>query len=991
MEIIKKLKEKSLNSPDKVVIHTNNRKINFKQLDSITDSIANQIFSVFGDNKFVPVISKDDEDYIFVMLATWKVGKIYLPFNSDTPKKRIQNIMEKLNVNKILIRDSLSMGTDICEVKIDESFNKNQIFGEVSNDIAYILTTSGTTGEPKSVAVTHNNLNWFLKTLNKIVPFNKDDKFLVSTPPAFDVSFHENLSFIYGDGELVVVDGKSPVEKFKNLSSYLTNYSVTHLAMSPSSCNSLIKIIKDDFSNLHLKYLLLAGEELKVDLVNKVYNRLPNINLLNLYGPTETTIYATYNFVDKNLKGIKVPIGRPLENVDIKLFDDSGKETLDYGEIYIGGKGVSKGYYNDSILTNKKFIKINNMVYYKTGDYGYYDEDKETLIFDRRKDDQVKINGIRIEIGEIESVAEKIIGNDINIKVMLIEKKLVMFIETKFIELNRLKEKLLLLLPKYMVPNEYLLLEKFPLNQNRKLDSKYLIDQYKKTKNSKELKNNYFNQEDGIDLIIGEIQNITKNTFINRDTEIINLPGVDSLAQIEIIVSLEEIFNVKLEDDFLVSYPTPYLIYTYISKGNSSAKVNKLSSGNINLDSIMDNILANYYIFQNNKFVEKDTYYLQKSYIVDNFYQILQTKVKIPDNFGFNEIKKSIETLVKRHEILQTSLTYNSSNQLIFRKYDLKDWNYRLYNTSYEVSEDLVDSVKSLLKSQSIDGVLWYFLYSEYDNSLYLFINHLICDQSSLNILIKDYFSIIQNKKLSTLKTNYWDFISYNSSNVLDKEKYLQVVNDYGFDLVNKDSVLVVEEEEKAIKYIAIDSKNKNIIQCISDTNYLIAQALMKGQNKKVISGSTIVDIRTFDDLSIENVVGDVHTTLPVLSFQDEGVEQYSSRFQNILGLSKKGINVFNILYFNYPDIKDEYRDFEFFLDDNCKFSANYLGGIRKESIESTIQDLTKQREVLSNFSEKKLYITFFQTGDQTIIVPLSNSKLSKETLEDFGGTIYYE
>ena len=190
------------------------------------------------------------------------------------------------------------------------------------------------------VQVSFENLYWLLNIMNKAVPFREDDTFIISTPPQFDVSFHENLSFIFGKGILQFIAPGTAIQQFKRLKNILVDDDITHIELSPTSLKTILSMTKKKIKVSKLKNIILAGEALPVNLVNQLMELLPKTRILNCYGPTESTIYATSYLIDTPVETDTVPIGTPLEGAKIKFYNSNGINP-NKGEILIGGKGVS--------------------------------------------------------------------------------------------------------------------------------------------------------------------------------------------------------------------------------------------------------------------------------------------------------------------------------------------------------------------------------------------------------------------------------------------------------------------------------------------------------------------------------------------------------------------------------------------------------------------------------------------------------------------------
>ncbi|OYS45710.1 AMP-binding protein, partial [Lactobacillus taiwanensis] len=841
-----------------------------------------------------------------------------------------------------------------------ESFKQSSI-----SEIAYILSTSGTTGNPKMVQVSFENLYWLLNTMNKAVPFREDDTFIISTPPQFDVSFHENLSFIFGKGILQFIAPGTPIQQFKRLKNILVDDDITHIALSPTSLKTILSMTKEKIKVSKLKNIILAGEALPVNLVNQLMELLPKTRILNCYGPTESTIYATSYLIDTPVETDTVPIGTPLEGAKIKFYNSNGINP-NKGEILIGGKGVSKGYFDNPKLTAEKFITYENTTYYKTGDLGFI---RNGLIYYQgRKDRQVKINGIRIELEEIEQVIHKYLDEFTNFNVLKVDNNLVLFSDQK-INFEALQKFMKLHLPAYMIPNHYIKVPEMRLTASNKLDTKYLKSEFTKKYSNITTHENTSNKESIIKNVISEI---LAEPFLDETTNLMLLPQMDSLTQIEIIVALEEQYQVDLPEDFIKKAQTIREIRKVLDSSviknkaphstalTTSQKQNQYS----NLKNIRD---LNNFILKQGKSFYKDSYYLQKSYIVDNFKQVLEVKVTLPKNINnILKVENVLYKVIEKNELLRTII--HKDNKLnIFAPYE-----HKIPVISSSLLHNLKENIITDLKNVIYNKLLWEVYFDDVQNELHFFINHLIADQSSLGIIEKDIISVANGETLenSPSFSDFVKFINEHSSEDTFEKVFIQ-----GFkNVTTNDFFSKVYDPEK--NYFKVKTPYKKQFDNIVFGNYILSKLLCKSQDRKIVSGSTIINLREFNKEHFTSTFGDIHTTIPFIYKVDENESMFKKSFSKIYSYFLTGDNVNNSIYKNYPNISKDLKKYEFYLDDNLKFSNNFLGAVREKDLDKTITKLVKQQYSLENFSKTKLYCTFFSCGNELIFVPITQKLL---------------
>lgn len=487
MEILKLFKYRVNHTPNNVCLYSPEIEITFNVLDKYSNEIANQILS--KTNKDIIPIYIDDDIYVLpVVLSIMKAGKVPLPLTTSLPYNQSIGRISEVDYDLVISNNLMDLQNVMTipkwsEFEIEEKIEdvRNSISFKDS-DIAYIICTSGSTGVPKKVFLSHRNINWLLNEFYSLVNFSTESTFLFTTPYTFDVSLTELFAPIVTGGKLCCFRKFNSIEKMKSTIEYVKKYKITHLSLPPTYAELLVDTADiDDFSNLD--FICLAGEKFEVRLSNKFLRIIDRgTQVLNLYGPSETTIYSTFYKVSGK-EVTEVPIGSPITGCKFKIINQNKEESRN-GELYIGGKGVSLGYLLDSDLKKELFIEIDSESYYKTGDFVHLNSINE-LVFDNRKDGQIKINGIRVELGEIEN--EVLILPEIRqCKVVFENKKIFIFYKTDFDEKicnNKIKERL----PKYISP-VMIKVPDFIVNQNRKFDSKEMIRKYF-SENEKKIEN----------------------------------------------------------------------------------------------------------------------------------------------------------------------------------------------------------------------------------------------------------------------------------------------------------------------------------------------------------------------------------------------------------------------------------------------------------------------------------------------------------------------
>ena len=343
----------------------------------------------------------------------------YLPLDAQYPKKRLDFILKDSSATVVLTQKHLSsllsdhsvsvqtIDEIIASESSEEPILPIAIDGE---DLAYVVYTSGSTGQPKGVCVTHKNLVYSTTARFDFYP-NQPQSFLLMSSFSFDSSVAGIFWTLLAGGKLVLIERRTE-QDLNSLSEIFVSEEITHTLLLPTLYQTLIKNLpKQVFDTF--KTIIVAGEACPKALCNEHYKLLPDVELYNEYGPTEATVWATVYKTTPAESELNVPIGKPISNCQIYILDENQNRVPIgvSGELFIGGKGVAKGYFNNSELTNKYFIQNtfnpeSSDKLYRTGDLCRYRSDG-TIEFLGRKDNQVKIRGYRVELGEIQEAIKQ--------------------------------------------------------------------------------------------------------------------------------------------------------------------------------------------------------------------------------------------------------------------------------------------------------------------------------------------------------------------------------------------------------------------------------------------------------------------------------------------------------------------------------------------------------------------------------------------------------
>lgn len=472
------------------------KSVSWCELLDISQQIGTSLTKRFDAKTPIPVLADKSIDTLCTFFGIVYAGCFYIMLNPQLPQARLKSILETLNSNCLLTDSNNSeLAQTLCEntIVIDDLkgtadynlLNKVRI-KQTDADPLYALFTSGSTGVPKGVLVSHRNVIDFIDTFTETFDIGEGDVIANQAPFDFDVSVKDIYSAIKTGAELVLVP-KELFSKPTELTVYLAENKVTTLIWAVSalcliSTFHCLEYCKPE----NINKILFSGEVMPMKHLKEWMSYYPGAVFVNLYGPTEITCNCTYHIVDNSRDYENgLPIGRAFKNREVILLDKEDKPVLkegETGEICVRGVSVALGYFNNPEQTAKAFVQnpLNKMypdVIYRTGDLAKYNENGE-LVFCGRKDFQIKHMGHRIELEEIERAMAAIA--QINRACCVFdEKKSKLFgFYVGSVDKRELHSILSETLPVYMIPGALRKIEEFPLNKNGKIDRKLLFEMY---------------------------------------------------------------------------------------------------------------------------------------------------------------------------------------------------------------------------------------------------------------------------------------------------------------------------------------------------------------------------------------------------------------------------------------------------------------------------------------------------------------------------------
>lgn len=474
-------------NPTKLALVSDEGSYTYQELNEVVERVATNLMRLgLQANQFVGLIAERNIDAVIGMLGIIRVGAAYVPIDNKYPESRIATIVEDCQCHVLITpRDEWQMAgsfTSVKQVSISQ-LKSTEIISDVSfvmnepTDIAYMIYTSGTTGKPKGVMVQHYNINRLVKG-NQYVDFS-NMQVLQTGSLAFDASTFEIWGTLLNGGTLYIVDEGCLLNSYA-LKEMIDQYGISTMWLTASLFNHFVTELPEFADGLH--YLIVGGEALSVPHLKLLKARNQHTKIINGYGPTETTTFAlTYEIPD--VVPDTIPIGTPIGNTTAYVMQEGGLcPTGVPGELYIGGAGVSKGYWKRPDLTDEKFV-TNPFCpaerLYRTGDLCSLNRDGQ-IEYIGRIDKQVKVRGYRIELSEIENHLLQL--PDVSAAAVILkelngEQRICSYlVATGQANISELKEKLREVLPEYMIPSSMMFMDRLPVTINGKLDYQKLPD-----------------------------------------------------------------------------------------------------------------------------------------------------------------------------------------------------------------------------------------------------------------------------------------------------------------------------------------------------------------------------------------------------------------------------------------------------------------------------------------------------------------------------------
>lgn len=552
-------------TPDRKALIACDAEYTYREFDETANIIANNLIkSGVKPRGKVALLLPRTSRVILSMFGVMKAGSAYIPCDPEYPVDRIQHILNDSDAHYVITtKDRLKDFSNAIDVEtLLEGSSERPALEITPEDLAYLIYTSGSTGKPKGVMLRHESIaNYLLDNPanTHIHALATEAHTLLSiTTISFDMSLKE-IGAALNNGLTLVFANEEQTTNPITLAKLFKDTKSDAFNTTPSRMLQFMELPAFVEAVGQCKVIMCGGEKYADGLLDKLREAAPEARIFNTYGPTEIT-------VSSNCKELthtnKVSVGKPLLNITEFVVDKDGNELPAgiVGELYIGGMGVATGYNNLPEMTAERFIYYQGMRIYKSGDYARWTDEGDVEILGRT-DNQIKLRGLRIELGEVEAALAAISGiKNVVVKIVKIkgeEHLAAYFTADRKIEISDIKAELGKNLTKYMVPTAYLQMEKFPLTPNGKTDVKSLPDPEIALSGEYEAPAN--DTEQNIADIFGKILKLDK---VGANDNFYELGGT-SLVTTRVIIETDKLgYNVAYGDVF--ANPTPRKLANFI-------------------------------------------------------------------------------------------------------------------------------------------------------------------------------------------------------------------------------------------------------------------------------------------------------------------------------------------------------------------------------------------------------------------------------------------
>lgn len=860
-------------TPENMAVILGNEKISYRQLNEKANRLARMLVEQgAGKGTVVSIMLERSIDLIVGIIAILKSGAAYVPVDPAYPVDRVNYILKNSHSELLIVEKSFKHADEVygrvltIDSEMLNNYSNNNL--EARNDkwdIAYIIYTSGSTGTPKGVIITHEAAVNTLIDINTKFNIKEADRLALISSICFDLSVYDIFgALIYGAGVVIIKDRLNP----KEMREVVERENISVWNTVPSIMEMFVDSMESELEHQQLRLVLLSGDWIPLNLPGKIKKYFPEAQTISLGGATEGSVWSIYfpiNKVEANWRSI--PYGMPLANQKMYILDKY-QNLLPVGvpgDIYIGGIGVAKGYMNDPEKTNTSFFNHKSLGYiYRTGDMGVL-KVEGYIEFLGRNDNQVKIRGYRIELGEVENCMLDIEGvkeavvihkkskNDYYICAFYVaDKKL-----EKFYLIDEIKKKL----PEYMIPVQFIQIDKIPLTYNGKVDKKSLPEPALTVKQGAE----YEAPRDKTEEILMKMwMDILGVENIGVNDNFFDLGG-NSLKAILLISKIHKELNIEISFKEIYTLQTISDLSEFIADAEKSEykvipKTEKQEYYPLSRDQKR--------LFISNQMHEKDISYN------------MPTAFNIEGDLDIERIQSTIKKLIRRHEVFRTSFHFINGEpvQRISEDCSIK------INMVHSENRDVAEVIKSLIipfdLSQAPLLRVNCIKINEKQHVLFFDVHHIIFDGISMQIFMREFQSLYQGNTLNELDIQYKDFCVW--QNGLFTPKYMDKLKEYWLDKLKGFAPTNFTPRYNSQQLVGI---SQNMEMCFGNKDYSkISKYCSSNSITKFTYFTSILNIILMNEIGTE----DITIGTPVSGRKHNQLQNIVGLFLNVLLLRTK-------------------------------------------------------------------------------------------------------
>ncbi|SDX33133.1 amino acid adenylation domain-containing protein [Marininema mesophilum] len=647
-------------TPHEIALKSEDQSYTYTELNQWANEVAYGLMDGgVKAGEIVGICLERSVEMIVGILGTMKSGAAYLPLDPDYPEQRLSYIIKDVSPKMVITSNALFQGaeeafSDGKQFFIDEhnrvvdSRQSNPIADVGLEEPAYIIYTSGSTGAPKGVVIPHKAASNHMIWMQREFPLSKGDSVLQKTSFSFDASVWEIFAPLVAGATLMMAKPKGHMDP-EYLTQVIQEASVTVLQVVPTQLTMLLN--HAEFAQCDtLKRVYCGGEILTPQLQERFFATM-SCDLVNLYGPTEACIDTTYWTCERNQKGKVIPIGKPIDNTRVYILDEQQQPVPIgvTGELYIVGNGLATGYLHRPELTEERFIhhaKLGRI--YKTGDRGRYLDDG-SIIFEGRKDHQVKWRGFRIELGEIEYCLNQFPGVESSIVIVTPlgeddHPVLAAYLVCRegSLDESALQSMLRENLPGHMLPQIVMILPELPLTSNGKVDRTALPRPNQEGIEGQQESQPLQNETE--ELVAGLFTEILGVEKVGRSDDFFNLGG-HSLVATQLVTRIRAVFDVEISLLRVFEASTVGALALLISDLRKSAK----AIPKPRFDALIEK-RETYPL----SFAQQRLWFLDRLEPDSPLYN-MPSAIRLKGTLHIESLEKALQKIIERHEALRTS------------------------------------------------------------------------------------------------------------------------------------------------------------------------------------------------------------------------------------------------------------------------------------------------------------------------------------------------